>query len=230
VPLLFDERATQTMTKELSIGPPVWQKPLLIAGTALLVLFLAAYGVMRFIDLPQKEMEIETLANEIMLGNQQLKTMTSERQENTILTARKRILDALLKKHNRWSALLSELTVDTPRGVQIDRIMLRGKEMKVEGIAIDFNSVSNLAINMSDSLYLKDSQVDWITRKEKNPEILDFSISAKLSDANAAGSPKQNETQKPSEPVKTGSSRENPIGGFTSAKLAENLRGRNYAH
>ncbi len=39
VPLLFDERATQTMTKDLSIGPPVWQKPVLIAGTALLVLF-----------------------------------------------------------------------------------------------------------------------------------------------------------------------------------------------
>ncbi len=179
---------------------------------------------MRFIDLPQKEMEIETLANEIMLGNQQLKTMTSERQENTILTARKRILDALLKKHNRWSALLSELTVDTPRGVQIDRIMLRGKEMKVEGIAIDFNSVSNLAINMGDSLYLKDSQVDWITRKEKNPDILDFSISAKLSDANAAGTSKPNETQKPSEPVKTGSTFENPI-DTASAKLAEKSEG-----
>ncbi len=226
VPLLFDERATQTMTKDLSIGPPVWQKPALIAGAALLMLFLAAYGVMRFIDLPQKEMEIETLANEIMLGNQQLKAMTSERQENTILTARKRILDALLKKHNRWSALLSELTVDTPRGVQIDRIMLRGKEMKVEGIAIDFNSVSNLAINMGDSLYLKDSQVDWITRKEKNPEVLDFSISAKLSDANAAGSPKPVEIQKQIEPVKTS----NSFNESASAKLAENLRGDTYAH
>ncbi|MBA3993864.1 MAG: hypothetical protein C0469_10085 [Cyanobacteria bacterium DS2.3.42] len=244
VPLLFDERATQTMTKDLSIATPVWQKPVLFAGVALLMLFLAAYGVMRFIDLPQKEMEIETLANEIMLGNQQLKTMTSERQENTILSARKRILDALLKKHNRWSSLLSELTVDTPRGVQIDRIMLRGKEMKVEGIAIDFNSVSNLAINMGDSLYLKDSQVDWITRKEKNPEVLDFSISAKLSDANTAATPKPLEMQKPNEPVKTSNSLDggksvdsgsspgvsNSSGGSTSAKLAENLRGYSYAH
>jgi Tfp pilus assembly protein PilN len=163
--------------------------------------------------------------------------MTSERQENTILSARKRILDALLRKHNRWSSLLSELTVDTPRGVQIDRIMLRGKEMKVEGIAIDFNSVSNLAINMGDSLYLKDSQVDWITRKERNPEVLDFSVSAKLSDANAAGTPKPLEMQKPNEPVKTSNSLDggksidgNSSGVPTSAKLAENLRGQSYAH
>ena len=226
VPLLFDERATQTMTKDLSIGPPVWQKPALIFGTALLMLFLAAYGVMRFIDLPQKETEIETLSNQIMIGNQQLKTLTSERQENTVLSARKRVLDALLKKHNRWSSLLSELTIDTPRGVQIDRIMLRGKEMKVEGIAVDFNSVSNLAINMGGSLYLKDSQVDWITREEKTPEILDFSISAKLSDANAAGTLKQNEVPKPSEPLKTGSS----LGNAIPRKLAENLRGQSDAH
>lgn len=237
VPLLFDERATQTMTKDLSTGPPVWQKPALIFGTALLVMFLAAYGVMRFIDLPQKETEIETLSNQIAIGNQQLKTLTSERQENTVLSARKRVLDALLKKHNRWSSLLSELTIDTPQGVQIDRIILRGKDMKVEGIAIDFNSVSNLAINLSESLYLKDSQVDWITREEKTPEVLDFSISAKLSDANTAGAPKSSQTppsmpgspgeaQKQSEPIKTGDS----LGDAESQKLAENLRGQGDAH
>lgn len=204
VPLLFDERATQTMTKDLSIGPPPWQKPALIAGTALLAISLCAFGAMRLIDLPQKEKEIETLSQEIMIGNQQLKTMTSERQENTILSARKRVLDVLLKKHNRWSALLSELTVDTPHGVQIDRVTLRGKEMRVEGIAIDFNSISNLAINMGGSAYLEESQVDWITRKEKTPDALDFSVSAKLSDANASGTAKPNNAARTGEPLKTG--------------------------
>lgn len=204
VPLLFDERATQTMTKDLSIGPPPWQKPALIAGAALLAISLCAFGAMRLIDLPQKEKEIETLSQEIMIGNQQLKTMTSERQENTILSARKRVLDVLLKKHNRWSALLSELTVDTPHGVQIDRVTLRGKEMRVEGIAIDFNSISNLAINMGGSVYLEESQVDWITRKEKTPDALDFSVSAKLSDANASGTAKPNNAVRTGEPLKTG--------------------------
>ncbi|MCC7528645.1 MAG: type IV pilus assembly protein PilM [Candidatus Melainabacteria bacterium] len=233
VPLLFDERATQTMTKDLSIGPPVWQKPALIFGSALLMMFLAAYAVMRFIDLPQKETEIETLSNQIMIGKQQLKTLTSERQENTVLSARKRVLNALLKKHNRWSSLLSELTIDTPQGVQIDRIMLRGKDMKVEGIAIDFNSVSNLAINLGGSLYLKDSQVDWITREEKTPEVFVFSISAKLSDANAAGPPKSNKASRQFESIKTG----NSLGGTVPPKLAENLttqaenlRGQSNAH
>ncbi len=225
VPLLFDERATQTMTKDLSIAPPAWQKPVLLAGVVSLALSLAAYGVMRFIDLPQKETEIETLSHQIMIGNQKLKTMTSERQENTVLSARKRVLDALLKKHNRWSALLFELSVDTPRGVQIDRIVLRGKEMKVEGVAIDFNSVSNLAINMSDSTYLKDSQVDWITRKDKTPEILDFSVSAKLSDANAAGAPASNQPQKVNEPPKTSNSTSKD-----PKQLAENLQGESHAH
>lgn len=208
VPLLFDERATQTMTKDLSLGPPPWQKPVLIAGSALLALGLGAYGAIRYVDIPQKEQEIETLANEIMLANRQLKSMATTRQENTVLSARKRVLDALLKKHNRWSALLSELTVDTPKGVQLDRIILRGKEMKVEGIAIDFNSVSNLAINMGESVYLQDSQVDWVTRQEKTPEKLDFSISAKLSDANTSGTkttdPSQSQLR--TEPVKTGNS------------------------
>jgi type IV pilus assembly protein PilM len=227
VPLLFDERATQTMTKDLSIGPPVWQKPVLIAGVALLTLLLACYAYLRFVDLPQKETEIETLSNQIMLGNQQLKVMSNTRQENTILSARKRVLDILLKKHNRWSALLSELTVDTPRGVQIERIILRGKEMKLEGIAIDFNSVSNLAVNMGDSVYLKDSQVDWITRQEKLPEILDFSVSAKLSDANTAGANPLNpgNPAKSSEPVKNGI-------GFDDSKvraIAEKQRGDAHA-
>lgn len=227
VALLFDERATQTMTKDLSISPPVWQKPVLIAGVALLTLLLACYAYLRFVDLPQKETEIETLSNQIMLGNQQLKVMSNTRQENTILSARKRVLDILLKKHNRWSALLSELTVDTPRGVQIERIILRGKEMKLEGIAIDFNSVSNLAVNMGDSVYLKDSQVDWITRQEKLPEILDFSVSAKLSDANTAGANPLNpgNPAKSSEPVKNGI-------GFDDSKvraIAEKQRGDAHA-
>lgn len=225
VPLLFDERATQTMTKDLSISPPSWQKPVQIAGVALLAMLLAAYAYMRYVDLPQKETEIETLSNEIMLGNQQLKTLTNTRQENTILSARKRVLDTLLKKHNRWSALLSELTVDTPRGVQIERIFLKGKEMRVEGIAIDFNSVSNLAVNMGDSVYLKDSQVDWITRQEKLPEILDFSISAKLSEANASG-------QNPVAPAKSLGHQKDEIGfgKLETRAIAEQLRGDTHAH
>jgi Tfp pilus assembly protein PilN len=226
VPLLFDERATQTMTKDLSMGPPAWQKPVLIAGIALLALGLAAYGIMRYVDLPQKEQEIETLSNEIMLGNQQIKSMANTRQENTILSARKRVLDALLKKHNRWSALLSELTIDTPKGVQIDRITLRGKEMKVEGIAIDFNSVSNLAINMGGSVFLQDSQVDWVTRQEKTPERLDFSISAKLSEAPASTStiPNQPQSNTMSQPAKTGSQL------IKTQKIAEIAGGDNDAH
>lgn len=206
------------------MGPPPWQKPVLIAGSALLALGLGAYGVMRYVDLPQKDREIETLSNEIMLGNRQLKSMANTRQENTVLSARKRVLDVLLKKHNRWSALLSELTVDTPKGVQIDRITLRGKEMKVEGIAIDFNSVSNLAINMGESVYLQDSQVDWVTRQEKTPERLDFSISAKLSDANASGSTTTNPSQLiPAEPLKTGNS-------ASTQKIAGLEGGDKYAH
>ncbi|MBC7999447.1 MAG: type IV pilus assembly protein PilM [Leptolyngbya sp.] len=184
LPLLFDERATQNMTKDLSqVVTPSWQKPLTNVGIAILAVILVVFGYLRYFDIPQKEKEIEKLTSEIALGNQQLKNMTLTKQENTILSSRKRVLDTLLKKHNRWSALLSELTLDTPRGVQIERITLRGKEMKIEGIAIDFNSVSKLAINMGSSSFLIDSQVDWITREEKIPEILDFSISAKISHA-----------------------------------------------
>jgi len=225
VPLLFDERATQTMTKDLSVGPPPWQKPVLLAGAALLALGLTAYSYMRFIDLPAKDREKETLSNAIMLGNQQLKTLSTTRQENTVLSARKRVLDTLLKKHNRWSALLSELTVDTPRGVQIERIFLRGKEMKVEGISIDFNSVSNLAVNMDDSVYLQDSQVNWITRQDKLPEILDFSISAKLSDANSAAA-KPNEERKSSDLPKS----EIGFALEKTRKIAEESRGDRHAH
>ena len=225
VPLLFDERATQTMTKDLSIGPPPWQRPVQIVGVALLTMLLGAYGFMRYVDLPQKEVELETLSNEIMLGNQQLKTLTNTRQENTILSARKKVLDTLLKKHNRWSALLSELTVDTPRGVQIERIFLRGKEMKVEGIAIDFNSVSNLAVNMGDSVYLKDSQVDWITRQEKLPEVLDFSVSARLSEANSSAV-NPNNPAKSFEPLHDQTSFDNS----QVRAIAEKLRGDSHAH
>ncbi|MBA3858103.1 MAG: hypothetical protein C0507_14455 [Cyanobacteria bacterium PR.3.49] len=225
VPLLFDERATQTMTKDLSIGPPPWQRPVQIVGVALLTMLLGAYAFMRYVDLPQKEVELETLSNQIMLGNQQLKTLTNTRQENTVLSARKKVLDTLLKKHNRWSALLSELTVDTPRGVQIERIFLRGKEMKVEGIAIDFNSVSNLAVNMGDSVYLKESQVDWITRQDKLPEILDFSVSARLSEANSSATNPNNPT-KSFEPGHDQTSLDNS----QTRAIAEKLRGDWHAH
>jgi type IV pilus assembly protein PilM len=225
VPLLFDERATQTMTKDLSIGPPPWQRPVQIVGVALLTMLLGAYAFMRYVDLPQKEVELETLSNQIMLGNQQLKTLTNTRQENTVLSARKKVLDTLLKKHNRWSALLSELTVDTPRGVQIERIFLRGKEMKVEGIAIDFNSVSNLTVNMGDSVYLKESQVDWITRQDKLPEILDFSVSARLSEANSSATNPSNPT-KSFEPGHDQTSLDNS----QTRAIAEKLRGGWHAH
>ncbi|HEY9787433.1 MAG TPA: type IV pilus assembly protein PilM [Candidatus Obscuribacterales bacterium] len=178
LPLLYDERATQVISQEER--PAHWYKPTLYAALALLFITTSVYAFVRFFDIPNKEHELENISASIESKKKELKELSKMKQDATVLSNRKIALDTLLKRTNRWSVLLGEIQAHTPRGVQIERIIIAGKEVKVDGVAQDFSSVSNLAINLGSSPYLSQSQVEWIARHEKIPQKLDFTVSATI--------------------------------------------------
>jgi hypothetical protein len=60
---------------------------------------------------------------------------------------------------------------------------LNDDELKVEGAAVNFSTVSNLSLNLGTSNLLKDSNIEFVSRPERHPNVVNFSV---LSHLNAA--------------------------------------------
>lgn len=178
LPLALDETKTQIITREAKAIP--WMRPLLYAGIALVAIVITTWAYLTRIDLTNKEREMDSLKTEIDTSRRELSKLSKLRQDNSLLTRKKRILDGIVKKTGRWSDVLDAVRTNVPSGVHIDRIVIQGKKAKVEGTAVDFTNVSHLALNLKTSPVVKESSIEWATRKEKNPKVVTFSVIAQV--------------------------------------------------
>lgn len=187
LPLLYDDRSTQVIAPDER--PTPWFKPLFAAGLGSVLVSAGAWAYLEQIDLPGQQREEAALQQEIDANNKQLTQLTKLRADNNVLSGKKQILDNIVKKSEHWSDYLEAVRKSTPGGAQIDTVLFDDNKVRIQGSAQDFKNVSELAINLSESSALGNSQIDWATRNEKNPEVITFTVSAATHHDAIAGLP-----------------------------------------
>ncbi|RTL43833.1 MAG: type IV pilus assembly protein PilM [Candidatus Melainabacteria bacterium] len=185
LPLLYDERKTQVIAPDER--PTPWFKAAIAAGIAALALSLASYGFITQFDIPNKQRQIDQLAERTVQSNADLKQLSALRKENDVLTNKKKILDNIVKKSNHWSTVLNSIRTSIPGSVQIESVIIEDGAT-IEGNAMVFEGISNYAINLSTAPGFTDALIQSASRKEKTPEIIFYQIRAKLAGHDEPGS------------------------------------------
>jgi len=157
-----------------------WFMPALAGGIALTVVSGALWGYFSQVDVPRKQSELEELQRQIEDGKKQLKDLDQLKSDNSVLAQKKRLLDGIVNERQPWSRVLDVVRQSAPPGVRVKKLVLNGNVLQVEGTAVDFTSVSYLAINMGGSTLLSDSTVDFASRDDKEPRMIDFGVSARI--------------------------------------------------
>ncbi len=179
LPLALDLTRTQNILDE---PPPTpgWFKPTLIYSFSVLLLSLASWMYFANFDVPQAQKEIEVTNALITDGNRKLADLKRLRQDNEVLERRKQVLDRLVGGGKHWSGYLEAVRDNTPKGLQINQLSLNDSELKLEGAALDFSTVSNLSINLGSSNLLSDANIEYALRPDKNPDRVTFCVLSKL--------------------------------------------------
>jgi type IV pilus assembly protein PilM len=179
IPLALDLTRTQNILDE---PPPTpgWFKPTLIYSFSVLLLSLASWIYFANFDVPQAQKEIEVTNALITDGNRKLADLKRLRQDNEVLERRKQVLDRLVGGGKHWSGYLEAVRDNTPKGLQISQLSLNESELKLEGAALDFSTVSNLSINLGSSNLLSDANIEYALRPDKNPDRVTFCVLSKL--------------------------------------------------
>jgi type IV pilus assembly protein PilM len=179
LPLDLDLTRTQNILDE---PPPTpgWFKPTLIYSFSVLLLSLASWIYFANFDVPQAQKEIEVTNALITDGNRKLADLKRLRQDNELLERRKQVLDRLVGGGKHWSGYLEAVRDNTPKGLQINQLSLNESELKLEGAALDFSTVSNLSINLGSSNLLSDANIEYALRPEKTPDRVTFCVLSKL--------------------------------------------------
>jgi len=174
-PLLYDERKTQVIAPEER--PTPWFKPLFATACATLLLAGAAQAYFRQIDIPNQDKQLEVLQQQVIDANKQITQLTKLKQSNTVLSDKKKVLDAIVKKANKWSRVLEAIRSATPQGVQLESILFSDTQKGIiQGTARDFQSVADLSVNLSSSPLVKESSVAWAKRMDKSPQEILYSV------------------------------------------------------
>ncbi len=179
LPLALDLTRTQNILDE---PPPTpgWFKPTLVYSFSVLFLSLGAWMYFANFDVPNAQKEIEVTSALITDGNSKLADLKRLRQDNEVLERRKQVLDRLVGGGKHWSGYLEAVRDNTPKGLQINQLSLNDSELKLEGAALNFSTVSNLSINLGSSNLLSDANIEYAQRPEKNPDRVTFCVLSKL--------------------------------------------------
>lgn len=179
VPVVFDERKTQIIEERRTVGRR-WYKPALILGIVALAMTFAAYAYFSLYEVPRKNSEMQDLNLKIMETRLDLESISKLRETNKSLRLRSSVLNYLVRKSKKWSSYMDAISDNTPKGVQIDHIVFSTGNLQIEGFATDFSSVSQLALGLETSPLIGQSSIDYATRNSKTPDIVSFSMTAKL--------------------------------------------------
>lgn len=185
LPLFFDDRATQ----KIEDRPPTrsWFQPTLIGGVCAFSLVAAGLTYLNMVDIPAKQQELLTTETKITQAKKDLEQVNQLKERNSSLKMRQKVLNYLVSKGRRWSSYMDTLQLNTPKGVQIDHVIFGAQDFQIEGVATDFTSVSNLNLNLESSPLIKESTIDYASRKDQSPQYVSFGLTAQL---NAVSLPK----------------------------------------
>lgn len=158
--------------------------PALAVGAAILIGVAGFWAYATQIDIPQKQALLDR--QQAIFDNQklQLKTLPEVKEATEQLERRKSILENIIKHTHPWSQTLETISTDTPEGVQVRKITLSQRSLRLEGHATDFKGVSHLAINIEGSRLAPTVEVETATREEKDPRIINFAITAAITPEN----------------------------------------------
>jgi type IV pilus assembly protein PilM len=178
LPLFFDERATQKIEDRRPTQS--WFQPALLGGICALAATGAILAYLNLVDIPAKQQALITTEAKITQARKDLEQVNQLKESNSSLKMRQKVLNYLVSKGRRWSSYLDVLQLNTPKGVQIDHVIFGAQEFQIEGLATDFSSVSNLSLNLDSSPLIKDSSIDYASRKDKLPQYVSFGLTARI--------------------------------------------------
>jgi type IV pilus assembly protein PilM len=178
MPLLYDERSTQVIAPEER--PTPWFRPLLLSGLGLCLLVFMAWAFFTQYDIPNQQRTMEQVQQQIVDNNKLLGQLTKLRADNSVLSGKKRVLDDIVKKSERWSDYLEAIRTGTPDGVRIKAIMFKADGAHIEGTARDFSSVSSFSVNLGANPGVSNASVEWASRNDKHPDQVAFSVLANM--------------------------------------------------
>ncbi|MBI4532917.1 MAG: type IV pilus assembly protein PilM [Candidatus Melainabacteria bacterium] len=174
----LEEHRTQRVISEVQTP---WFMPAISSGVGLVLVVAGLWAYFSQYDVPKKQNELAQLETDIELGKRQLKNMSNLKEDNELLTRKKKVLDIIVNQGRPWSYVLQIIRQCTPPGLQVRKVVLSGNSVTVEGSAIDFTKVSHLAINLGGSPILTDSTVEWTKRQmSTDPRVIDFGVTARL--------------------------------------------------
>ena len=174
LPLLFE--ATSTQRVAFTQEETKWFRPALLAGAVLLVLVLAVSGYFAYIDLPSKQKQLQSVKTETDKTKKDLKTLTELKTTNRDLTAKKDVLDSIIRKNTHASKVLEAVRANTPEGIQLSSIIFDKGKVKLGGVARDFDDVSSFAVSLNKNPIVKNALVQDAGRRDKDSEVIDFDI------------------------------------------------------
>jgi Tfp pilus assembly protein PilN len=147
-------------------------------------------------EIPTKQQELVATEAKITQAKKDLDQVNQLKERNSSLKMRQKVLNYLVSKGRRWSSYMDALQFNTPKGVQIDHVVFGSQDFQIEGVATDFTSVSNLNLNLESSPLIRESSIDYASRKDKSPQFVSFGLTAKLNAVMLpkTGSPSSNAT------------------------------------
>jgi type IV pilus assembly protein PilM len=172
---LFEATATQKIVRPQP--PTAWFRPALLTGLALLLLTVMLGAYFGLYDLPAKRKEAQALKDKIVKEQQELRELGKVRAENKVLSAKKLVLDKIIKRSFRCSSVLKDIRDNTPMGVQMTSIIFENKAIKLVGVARDFSSVSQIAVSLKKAASVREAVVETAERRDKSPDLIDFTVS-----------------------------------------------------
>lgn len=178
LPLFFDDRATQKIEDRKPVES--WFQPALTGGVASFVLAGTSLAYLNMVDIPAKQAALVSTESKIAQARKDLEQVNRLKESNSSLKLRQKVLNYLVSKGRRWSSYMDALQLNTPKGVQIDHVVFNSQEFQIEGLATDFASVSNLSLNLENSPLIRESNIDYASRKDKLPQYISFGLTAKI--------------------------------------------------
>ncbi len=201
-----DEHRTQNIVEELGVEYiPSWYRPGLVAAVLSTLLVFGAYIYLTAVDIPMTKANTDKAAADIISAKKDLTTMKTLRQQNEVLSKRKALLASLVGGVKHLSNYMEVVRDNTPKGVQLCEISLGDEEMKIDGAAVNFSTVGNLSINLGGSPLVSQSSIEFASRADKRPDLVAFSLKAKIAKATASSG---TTTAPPQSPI----NRQNTIG------------------
>lgn len=153
-------------------------------------------------DAPNKQAEATRLTDEITKEKKQLADMGKLGEANALLQRKKQLLDDIVRVGHPRAALLKAIADSVPDGVQLTKVTITSKSIKIEGDANEFNKVSDLVLNLQGSPLLTDSQVSEAKRDTGvDPRVIKFIVTSQVGqNAPSIAVPNQQPVTGPAQP------------------------------